>query len=384
MKKPITLDIAAARRIWLHAQRLDERAPFGAGPAAVQAAIEHLGYVQIDTINVIERAHHHILFSRIPEYRRAYLEHAQSVDKSVFEYWTHALAYVPVRDLPFYLDEMKHHLSEPLRWYADADPNALKKLLRQIRKDGALSIRDIDDDVLEEKEHLWASRKPSKRVLQYGFYSGELAISARTGMLKTYELMDRHFGWPPRPRAATERQIDEHLLERALTSQGLISGPSVMYPRLRFTPLMQKLLDTRVRTKKLVPVTVGDDPLVHYVGPEALEGTTTDTSPLVHILSPFDPLIIQRKRLKLFFGYDHVFEAYVKKEKRQYGYFTLPVLVGDEIVAAMDLKTDRAAGKVLIQAWHWIGKGNAVDHKAAIEEELARFERFQLAGGAAE
>jgi len=380
MKKPIALDIAQARRIWMRAQKLDTREPFGSGAAAVKAAIEHLGYVQIDTINVIERAHHHILFSRIPSYRRADLEQAQSADKSVFEYWTHALAYVPVRDLPFYLGEMKNHLAAPMRWYADADGAALKPMLRQIKKDGAISIRDIDDDVLEEKEHLWASRKPSKRVLQYGFYSGELAISARTGMVKTYELMDRHFGWPPRPRAATERQIAEYLLERGLRSQGLISGPSVMHPRLRFTPLMQQMIDTRVRTRRLVPVTVDD--VLHYAAPEALDAPAAEPEPLVHVLSPFDPLIIQRRRLKLFFGYEHVFEAYVKKEKRQFGYFTLPVVVGDEIVAVLDLKTDRAAGRLLIQAWHWVGKGDAARHKAAIEDELARFERFQLAGRA--
>ena len=183
MKKPVSIPIEQARRVWLHAQRLDERAPFGDGPAATQAAIEHLGYVQIDTINVVERAHHHILFSRIPNYRRGDLAHVQSVGKSVFEYWTHALAYVPVRDMPFYLNEMRHHLSEPMRWYADADPNDLKRLLRQIRKDGAMSIRDVEVDELIEKDHPWASRKPSKRVLQYGFYSGELNISERNGMV---------------------------------------------------------------------------------------------------------------------------------------------------------------------------------------------------------
>jgi uncharacterized protein YcaQ len=256
MKRPITIPVEQARRIWLHAQRLDEREPFGEGPAATRAAIEHLGYVQIDTINVIERAHHHILFSRIPNYRRSDLAHAQSVEKSVFEYWTHALAYVPMRDIRFYLNEMKQHQSEPMRWYADADPRDLRKLLRQIRKDGAISIRDIDNEELIEKDHPWASRKPSKRVLQYGFYSGELTISERNGMVKTYELIDRHFGWPPRPRAATERQIDEYLLDRALTAQGLISGPSVMHPKLRFTPELQKLIDSRVRTKKMLPVMI--------------------------------------------------------------------------------------------------------------------------------
>jgi uncharacterized protein YcaQ len=202
-------------------------------------------------------------------------------------------------------------------------------------------------------------------------------------MVKTYELMDRHFGWPPRPRAASEKQIEEYLLDRALTAQGLISGPSVMHPKLRFTPGMARLIETRVRTKRLVPVTIGDDATLHYVRPEALETPPLDGPPLVHILSPFDPLVIQRRRLKLFFGYDHVFEAYVPKAKRQFGYFTLPVLVGDEVVAAMDLKTDRTAGRMLIQSWHWIGNGNAAAHKMAIEEEMGRFERFQLAGAEA-
>ena len=213
-------------------------------------------------------------------------------------------------------------------------------------------------------------------MLQYGFFSGALTISERTGMVKTYELIDRHFG--KLPRAATARQIDAYLLDRALVSQGLISAPSVMHPRLRFTPELGKLIDTRLRSKALRPVTIGDDPTLHYATPEALDTPEPEGPPLVHILSPFDPLAIQRRRTSLFFGYDHVFEAYVPKARRKFGYFTLPVLAGDEIVAALDLKTDRAAGKVLIQAWHWVGKGNAADHKAMLEDELGRFERFQL------
>src|SRR5580704_6746531 len=100
---------AEARRIWLHAQRLDVREPFGAGAEAIADAVAHLGYVQIDTINVIERCHHHILWTRIPAYRRADLRQAQSVDKSVFEYWTHALSYVPAGDIRFFIPAMKLH-----------------------------------------------------------------------------------------------------------------------------------------------------------------------------------------------------------------------------------------------------------------------------------
>src|SRR5579864_3295930 len=221
--KPRTLSKADARRIWLRAQRLDTPAPFGAGPQATAAAVEHLGYVQIDTINVIERSHHHVLWSRIPEYLRADLRQAQSVDKSVFEYWTHALSYVPTRDLRFFIPAMKQHQREGHRWFAAVTSADLRKVMRLIRRDGALTIRDIDDDVLTEKEHLWASRKPSKRALQLAFYTGALAISERNGMLKTYDLMTRHFGWDKPPKAASVRETTTYLLDRALRAQGLVS-----------------------------------------------------------------------------------------------------------------------------------------------------------------
>ena len=328
--KPASITQRQARRLWIAAQRLDAEAPFGAGAAAVKAAVEHLGYVQIDTINVIERCHHHILWSRIPAYRRADLQQAQSGDKSVFEYWTHALSYVPVRDLPFYLGEMRSHATQPMRWYADADPNDLKKLLRRIRKDGAISIRDIDTDELVEKDHPWASRKPSKRVLQYGFYSGQLTISERDGMVKTYELSDRHFGWPPRPKAATARQIAAYKLDRALRSHAFINASSVLHQKKTMPPDVAALIETRARKKELVPMTI-EDAGPYWIEPEALAGADAPLPDIAHILSPFDPLIIQRKRTADIFGYEHLFEAYVTPRKRQLGYFTLPVLVGDEI-----------------------------------------------------
>ncbi|QMV00780.1 cytoplasmic protein [Devosia sp. D6-9] len=374
-----TITPSQARRIWLHAQRLDEAAPFGEGPEATRLAVEHLGYVQIDTINVIERSHHHILFSRIPGYRRGDLRQAQSMDKSVFEYWTHALSYVPTRDLRFFLPEMKRHKTEPSRWYADANPNDLKRMLRNIRKDGALSIRDIDDDELVEKDHPWASRKPSKRVLQLGFYNGDLTISERNGMVKTYELMERHFGWNQRPKAATDKQVAEYLLDRALRSQGLVSLESISYLEAKRKPVFKELIEGRVRRRQLVPVTIeGVEKPQFWATPEVLDAVPEPGQELVHILSPFDPLIIQRKRTSAIFGYDHLFEAYVPKAKRKYGYFSLPVLVGEEIVAALDLKTDRAARKVLIQNWTWMRPDESGRLKGIVEEALGRFEAFQL------
>ncbi|WP_234681907.1 winged helix-turn-helix domain-containing protein [Bradyrhizobium monzae] len=380
--KPLPLPTTQARQIWLRAQRLDTRAPFGEGAQAVAEAIAHLGYVQIDTINVIERCHHHILFSRIPSYSRADLRHAQSVDRSVFEYWTHALSYVPSNEFRFFLPAMREHKREGHRWYASVTPADTRKVMRLLRA-GPLTIRDIEDDVLTEKEHLWQSRKPSKRALQLAFYTGVATVSARQGMLKTYDLMTRHFGWDKLPKPASAKEITAYLLDRALRSQGVVSLDSICHLDAPSKKAVAGLIAARVRRGELVPVAIeGAGKQEHWGTPAALE--PHEVSPdLVHILSPFDPLIIQRKRTNLIFGYNHLFEAYVPKAKRKLGYFALPVLVGDEIVAALDLKTDRQAKKLLMQKWTWLGQGKKTagrkELKRKIEEELGRFERFQLA-----
>jgi uncharacterized protein YcaQ len=369
-----------ARRIWLRAQRLDEYAPFGDGPDATRAAVEHLGYVQIDTINIIERCHHHILFARIPGYQREHLRQAQSVDKTVFEYWTHALSYLPTRDMRFYLGAMKREWQRRSTWYPTVSKQDVRKVLARIRKHGALTIRDIDDDVLVEKNHLWASRKPSKRALQLAFYQGLVTVSQRTGMLKTYEMTDRHFGWEMPPKPATDREVLGYLLDRALRSQGIVSLDSACYLEARRKPAMKRLIEARIRRRELVPIDLeGAGTPQHWARPEVLDATLDAADGIVHILSPFDPLIIQRKRLNLFFDYEHRFEAYVPKEKRLFGYFALPVLVGDEIVAAIDLKADRERQALLMQKWTWVGNRSNRSHKRRIEEVLHRFERFQLA-----
>lgn len=375
-RNAVSLSQAQARKIWVRAQRLDEPAPFGEGPAATPAAVAHLGYVQIDTINVIERCHHHILFSRIPGYRREHLQQAQSRDKTVFEYWAHALAYIPIADMRFFTAAMKERWKG--RHESTVTPYALAKVIGRIRRSGPLTLRDIDDDRLVEKDHAWASRKPSARALKLGFNGGVLTISARNGILKTYELSSRHFGWTRPPAPASRRDLLAYRLNRALRSQGIVSLDSICYMDAPLKADMRKLIERRVRRKELVALVLeGADKTEHWAQPAALESGGAEHG-LVHILSPFDPLIIQRKRLKSFFGYDHVFEAYVPKEKRKYGYFALPVLVDGQIVAAIDMKADRGKGQLALQKWTWIDKASR-HLKPRIESELHRFERFQLA-----
>jgi uncharacterized protein len=376
---PIHLSKARAKRIWLRAQRLDETAPFGDGPGAVPAAVSHLGYVQIDTINVVERSHHQILFTRIPGYQRDHLRQAQSVDKSIFEYWTHALSYVPTADMRFFVRAMREEDGGRSLTFSLVKPGDLRKVLGRIRRNGPLTIRDIDDDVLVEKIHEWASRKPSKRALQLAFFRGILTVSQREGMLKTYELTTRHFGWERLPKAASERERTAYLLDRALRSQGVVSLDSICHLDAPRKAATAKLIGARVRRKELVPVALEGARPEHWTTPEALDTTFDPPEQIVHILNPFDPLVIQRKRLAAFFDYDHRFEAYVPKEKRTFGYFAQPVLVGDEIVAVLDLKTDRARGKLLMQKWTWLRKSARAPLRRQIEGALDRFERFQLA-----
>ena len=190
----------------------------------------------------------------------------------MFEYWTHALSYVPTRDLRFFIADMRLHRREGHRWFGTVTAADMRKVLRLVRKGGALTIRDIDDDVLVEKHHPWASRKPSKRALQLAFYTGAVTISERSGMLKTYELMQRHFGWDKMPRPASAAETSGYLLDRALRAQGIVSLDSVCYQDAPRKPAIRKLIEARVRRGELVPVALdGAGKQEHWARPDAIE-----------------------------------------------------------------------------------------------------------------
>jgi len=206
-------------------------------------------------------------------------------------------------------------------------------------------------------------------------------------MLKTYELVERHFGWDRSPKAASPAEVTGYVLDRALRSQGVVSLDSICHLDAQRKNAVRRLIEHRVRRGDLVPVALeGAGKQEHWAASEQLQRDYGTAGERAHILSPFDPLIIQRRRTHLFFDYEHRFEAYVPKEKRKFGYFALPVLVDETIVAAIDLKADRQKKKLLVQKWNWVGEGKAAkgeprkDLKRRIEEELHRFEEFQFGG----
>jgi uncharacterized protein len=265
-----------------------------------------------------------------------------------------------------------------LVWFGQVSPGDLRRVVSRIRREGAITIRDVAE-VREEKDYAWGSRKPAKRALEAAFYKGQVTISRRTGMLKTYELLTRHFGWDRLPRAATEGERLSYLLDRALRAQGVVSLDSASYLNARDKPAMRRMVEARVRRKELIPVSLeGGKPASHWIRPDVLDTLPGPTPEQTHILSPFDPLVIQRKRFRQLFEYDYRFEAYVPRDRRVFGYFVCPVLVGDRVVAALDLKTDRERQRLLVQRWHWIGRAGARAYRQRVEEALHRFERFQL------
>lgn len=377
-----TLPVETAKKIWMRHQGLHKASPFGTGAKGTLKAIQQLGYVQIDTINVIERAHHHILWSRVPNYRPRHLVQLQSTDKLVFEYWSHALSYFPIESYNYQRLRMETNKVKPNKWYSSVSGMDRKRLLERIEDDGPLTIRDITDDVLVAKDHEWSSKKPSKKVLQLLFNRGELVISERQGMLKKYELTERHFGARDEMPLPTEEEVLAYKLERELRAQGIVSIESMMPMTYKADKLkMENLVRAQEQEGKLLSVQVPGMKGEHWIAENELKSKSSFDEDLVHILSPFDPVVYNRKRFHFFFNHDYRFEAYVPKNKRKYGYFALPVIVGTELVALIDMKTDRENEELLIQQWTWMIKKPLRKIKSQIEDRIGEFEKFQLDRG---
>lgn len=377
--KKNTLSIEDAKRILIRHQGLHKFSAFGQGAQGALKAIKQIGWVQIDTINVIERAHHNILWSRVPNYRPKHLVQLQSVDRSVFEYWSHVLAYFPTESLYFHRLRMEKNKVSPTKWYASVSAMDRKRMLERIEVDGPISIRDVTDDVLVEKDHEWSSKKPSKKVLQLLFNRGELAISERQGMLKKYELSERHFENLEDMQIPTEDEVLNYKLDRELRAQGIVSIESMMPMTYKADKLkMEKIVRAQQESGKLVSVQISGVRGEHWMEKNENKSKAAVDESLVHILSPYDPLVYNRKRFQAYFGHEYRFEAYSPKSKRKYGYFALPVIVDSELVALIDMKTDRENDELLIQQWTWMIKKPSRKLKASIEERIGEFEKFQL------
>ena len=338
--------------------------------------IEQLGYIQIDTISVVERSHHHILWSRMLSYKKSMLYDLLENDKRIFEYWSHAAAFLPMKDFKFSLIRKKN-FSKKYKTWGSADKKIINRVYDRVKAEGPLQSKDFVDE--RKKSTGWWDWKPSKDALDYLFHTGKLMVVRRQGFQKVYDLTERVLPHGIDTGIPTEKLFHQHLILASLNSNGLSSQREIMYLRKYDSKSFERSLKELIMDGKITVVYIdGIDNEKYYVLTEKLDLLThPEKINGFHILSPFDNLVIQRKRLKTFFNFDYQLECYVPQSKRKFGYFCLPVLSGDKFIGKVDLKASRSTGSLIINN---LFKEAEVNLNTSLQnkfrkklEELARF-----------
>nr|WP_230470217.1 crosslink repair DNA glycosylase YcaQ family protein [Lujinxingia vulgaris] len=344
------------------------------GLIGAQRAIEHLGYVQIDTLSVVERAHHHVLWSRVPGYEPDHLN-ALVREQKVFEYWFHAASYLPMRDYRFALRRMSAIRRGESRYFKTLDSPLMREILARVRGEGPLKARDFERRA-ERRDTTWGSR-PVRRALDTLFMMGELMICRREGMEKVYDLAERVLPEGLDLSVPTLEEYAAYLFETTRRAHGVFSWKQLLHLQKgrALREAMRVIVDAQLADGAIEEVVLADGSSV-YVDCEALE-SAAQPEPTVKVLSPFDNVLIHRDRLKSLFGFEYRLESYVAASKREYGYFCLPVLWGDTFVARIDTKAHRAEGRLEVLSLHL--EGVAFDRErffGALNEGLRRFAQF--------
>ncbi|MCG9873891.1 MAG: winged helix DNA-binding domain-containing protein [Leptospiraceae bacterium] len=332
------LTLPQLRFLTLESQGLTKPYPFGKGKDAVLRAFEHLGYLQIDTLSIVARAHHHTLWTRIHDYKTEYLDELVEEGK-VFEYWFHASSYLPMKDFRFALPQMLE-VKQSKKHYLNADPKVMKYVMDTIRREGPKKARDFENET--KKAGSWWSWKPTKIALERLFLQGELMISSRNGMEKTYDLTENVLPKSINTTLPTDLEFAEYLVKTYLNAYGFTTVKQITH--LKKGELIRKnvnkVLKSMVQEGKIQQLNIESMPFI-FVNKNLLEKPINKINPNIHILSPFDNSIIHRDRVLQFFDFDYKIECYTPKEKRQYGYFCLPILFGDTFIGRVDCKAHR-------------------------------------------
>ncbi len=378
--KPVYLTLPEARAVVLRAGGLGEDpAPFGLGQQGAARAVEQLGYVQIDTISVVERAHHHVLWSRVPDYTPDQLDALQA-ERLIFEYWSHARAYLPMVHHRFSRPLMQSFRKGTLHW-SDASPEldaAMRRVLRQVRSDGPVMAREFESEV-KGKAGDWGFSKIEKRALHELWIRGQVMVSGRRGFQKLYDLPERVLPADLEARLPRLGEFARHHILQSLRSLGIARLPELHYliqePR---RSAIIAAIPALLKEGLIQTVTINDAASSQpaYALPAALEMRSPFQTNVLRILSPFDNVVIQRERLRWLFGYDYLIECYVPAAKRRYGYFCLPVLWGDRFVARIDAKAERSESTLVVKSVHWEAGCKTRDAKAALNQALQDFARF--------
>lgn len=369
----------AARQLWLTSQGL------GAAPTGkldVLAIIRRLGFVQLDTIQVVSRAHHHILWSRNQNYREPMLNKLLARDRTVFEHYTHDASVIPMEFLPMWRRQFRRKREQIDRssWFKGMPDKAGRNAIKaRIEAEGALSSHAFDTKVAGSKG-MW-SRPPHKLALDYMWYGGELATCHRVNFTKYYNLPERVFPKDVRDVRLTDQEQIDWLCEAALDRMGFgtlgevrkfweaMDPEEVRAWSEKASATLQEVEIETVQGKWLKGVAPADIE-------ERLENLKQPTSRL-RILNPFDSVIRDRNRLGRLFGFDYRVEMFVPADKRIWGYYVYPILEGDRFVGRIEIKADRQGSTLnVLSFWAENGVRWSAKRLEKLNAELNRMARF--------
>nr|MBN2276195.1 YcaQ family DNA glycosylase [candidate division Zixibacteria bacterium] len=376
------IPLSIARRMALRAQLFGNNSRLPKGKEGVARIVDKLGYIQIDTIAVIERAHHHTLWTRFHEYTPAMLHDLQAVDRRIFEYWGHAASYLPISDYRFYIPRMHRFVNPGNSWEKERLKkygHLMKPILERIRSEGPLGSRDFAST--GKKRGTWWDWRPAKTALEMLFWRGELMITERRNFSRIYDLTERVLPEQVDTRVPETDELGRFLVRRALDAFGVARLEEICdhlhaAPRETIAQALKQLLDSG----EVTGVQIAEDQKVtYYAHTEYLErsGRLRKSKPRLHILSPFDNLIIQRHRTNRLFGFDYSLECYLPAHKRKYGYFVLPILWNENLVARLDVKADRKNQRLILNSLQFEPSFKSFNEMLpALVEKLRRFAAF--------
>lgn len=338
-----------ARNFFLQKQLLTNT-KLAKGKKGAFQVIEKLGYVQIDTINVIERSHHVVLFTRCPDYQTSYLDKLHA-EKKLFEYWAHEASYIPMSDFRYYLPVMKRLTKKYafIRNWIQKHRALMRRVKHRIIQEGPLSARDFKD-VKNRKRGTWWDWKPAKTALEMLFWQGDLMIKTRHNFQRVYDLTERVIPPDVDQTHPTEDEENKFFIKRALGALGVatiqdsnryFTVSSRLDTHLEKMRTAGEILEVSIKGLKRKYYCLADDIL-------RLQRCKKITDNNVRFLSPFDNAIILRDRTKGVFDFKYALECYTPRNKRKYGYFCLPILWCSELVGRIDLKADRHKNTLIV------------------------------------
>ena len=378
---PLRINNRDARWLWLNSQGL---AATPTGNLDLLALIKQIGFVQLDTIQNVVRAHHHILWSRNQNYREPMLNKLLADQRELFEHFTHDASVIPIEYFPMWRRQFRRLGERTSRsdWYKHPlNQREVKAIKARIAEEGPLSTHAFDTKI-EGKKEMWA-RPPHKKALDHMWYAGALTTSHRENFVKFYDLTERVIPDAHRNKICDDKEQIDWLCSNAIDRLGFGSSGDIQRFWAAMTAAEAKKW-TEENKQNLIPVEIekSDRSSMQLFACSDIEdrlNALPKPSSRLRILNPFDPVIRDRERLQRLFGFEYRNEMFVPPAKRQWGYYVYPLLEGDRFVGRVELKADRKLGELTVHNI-WL-EANVKWTDRRQEKLVAELQRFgRLAG----